>query len=137
MAKLSSYRLLYKTDFPQQYQSLVDQMSLTINQSFQEVYSAFNNNITFADNINATIVTINVSVDKTGTPQTAVNFKLNTFQTVLQGLIVLNTVCTNNSLIYPTAGLFLSFTSAKGTVSINNIQGLPKDDKWAITLLAI
>lgn len=137
MAKLSSYRRIYKTDYEKPYQGLVDSMSLTINQSFDEVYQALNHNITFTDNIQATIATITVSVDASGTPLTNTSFKLANGQTVAQGLIAINAVCANNVNILPDSGIFLAFTNSTGTINISNIKGLSKDNRWIITILAI
>jgi hypothetical protein len=137
MAKLASYRTIYKQDFDPKYSDLVDSLSLTINDSFNEIYSALNNKLTFSDNFVATVATVSASVDSTGRPQRNTIFKINSYQTAVQGIIVIGAVCTSSSLTYPNSGIFIDYTYNSGTVTVNYIKGLPAGPNFSITLIAI
>jgi hypothetical protein len=138
MAKLSNYRRIYKKDYPETFQEAIDILAITVNQSFDEVYQALNKNITFADNINATIATISVSVDANGTLLNSASFKLNTGQTSVQGIIVINATATvANSAVWPTSGVFVGFSAAKDIVTLSKVQGLQASITYQLTLLCI
>jgi hypothetical protein len=137
MAKLSSYRTIYKQDFDPKYSDLVDSLSLTINDSFNEIYGALKNNITFSDNINATISTITVSVDSTGKVQKSTSFKTGTYQTSVKGLMVINAACTSSNFTFPNSGLFVDYVFNSGVVNLNYIKGLPANETFSLTILVI
>ena len=80
MAKLSNYRRILSTDYEPQYKAVIDQLATSLNNSFDEIYSALNNNLTFTDNISGTVTTITATVDASGNPNRTVQFKLNTNQ---------------------------------------------------------
>lgn len=134
--KLSSYKRIYKTDYDPQFQDLVNQLAEPVNLGFDELYNVLNNNVNFADNINCTIASLDVTVDATGKPLRATTFKLRTGQTTLLGLIVINVSSTIPST-YAKSGIQANFTLNTNTVIINNIQGLTAEIPYTLTILAI
>ena len=68
MAKLSGYRRIVKTDYPDEYKSLVDQLSVSINNGFDTLYNALNGKLNFYDNISSTIAEVRLTVDIDGFP---------------------------------------------------------------------
>jgi hypothetical protein len=135
--KLPSYRRLFKTDYAEDYQELVDKMAVSINNGFDTLFDALNNKLTFTDNILSTIQEFSVSVDSNGTPiKKNTQFKLAVGQTTLQGLIIID--CyeekTNNP---PPSAPFISFTKNEGNVIITNINGLTPITTYTVKVLAL
>lgn len=135
--KLPSYRRILKTDYTQEYQPLVDKLSVSINYGFDTLYDALNQKLTFQDNIASTITTFNVSVDSTGKPLQLTQFKLSQYQTTVQGVIVLNCYGYNNPNELPNAGVFISFSKSENIININYIKGLEPNIQYVINVLAL
>ena len=135
--KLPSYRRLFKTDYVEEYQELVDKMAVSINNGFDTLYDALNNKLTFTDNILSTIQEISISVDSNGVPiKKNLQFGLATGQTTIQGLIVID--CyeekTNNP---PLSAPFVSFIKSENKITITNVKGLTPSTNYTIKVLAI
>lgn len=134
--KLPNYRRIFKTDYDQEYQDLVDKLAVSINYGFDSVYEALNKKLTFSENISCTIAEFSVTVDSTGEPKKKTQFKLDENQTTIQGLIVIN--CyeerTGNP---PSYTPFISFIKNENNVLIKNIKGLTFDKSYIIKVLAI
>jgi hypothetical protein len=135
--KLPSYRRIYKTDYAEEYQSLVEKLAVSINYGFDTLYDALNQKLNFQDNFSATIAEFNVTVDTSGTPTQLTQFKLSAAQTSVQGVLVLNCYGAKNPDTLPTSGVFVSFNKNENYVNINNIKGLTPNVLYTIKLLAI
>lgn len=133
MGLLSSFKRIYKTDFEPQYQNLIEQLSNYVNPNTEQLFLTLKNNVTLKDNIYGQVVDIIVKVNENGTPITSVGFT-NNLSTPIIGLVVLNCVSTSGSNIFPTAGVFCSFTQNNKNVLINNISGLPANQEFSIKL---
>ena len=132
MGLLQSFKRIYKNDFPQQYQSLIDQLSNYINPNTEAVYQTLTNNVTLANNIYGQVVTISTQVNSTGTPIQKLAFQ-STITTSILGMVVLNAVSANAN-VFPTSGIFCSFAQNGQTITINNITGLPASTSFTLTL---
>ena len=75
--RLPSWKQIISTDYAKQFQSLVAQLSLSLNNGVNVLYNALNNNLTIRDNFLATVADVVVQVDSTGKPTQASAFKLN------------------------------------------------------------
>lgn len=137
MAKLSSYRRLIKTDYAQEYQPLIEQLGVSINNGFDTVFNALNGKLNFADNIASTITEFKVTVTSDGTPQQTTQFRLGNNQTNLIGLLVLNVSGADNPSLRATSGLAIAYTPNNGIVTINNIKGLETGKAYLVKVLAI
>jgi hypothetical protein len=137
MAKLSSYRNLYKQDFPGPNQDLVDKLATTINPAFNELYDALNNKLTFTENFNATVGNFTITVDANGRPANATSFKLNDNQANLIGLFVINAFGAKDSSILPAGGVFVSFKKNNNYVIINTVLGLQPNISYNIKVVAL
>lgn len=135
--KLSSYRRIYDQDYQGPSQQLVSQLATPLNASFQELYDGFNNNITFSDNINCTLISFNVSVDATGKPLNTTQFKLANYQTNVSGLWVINTVNNQSPTVYAPGAVQCYFVKSNNNVIINNIKGLTPSLNYTVTVIAI
>lgn len=137
MAKLSSYRRLIKTDFAQEYQPLIEQIGISVNNGFDTIFNALNGKLSFVDNILSTVVEFRVTVNDEGNPQQTTQFKLDKNQTNLIGLIVLNISGVDNPTLRALSGLAISYTPNNGIVTINNIKGLEAGKPYNIKVLAL
>ncbi len=137
MAKLSSYRRIVKNDYQDEFKPLIDQLSVSINNGFDTLYNALNGKLNFYDNISSTIAEVKISVDAGGFPLQKTQFKLSGNNTNVEGILVLNAIGYNNSSLYPTSGLAVSYSSASGLVTIDNIKGLEPNKVYLVKFLVI
>lgn len=133
MGLLASFKRIYKNDFPQQYQSLIDQLSNYINPNTEAVYNTLNNNVNLANNIYGQVATFSTQVTSTGAPTQSLSFT-STVPTSILGMVVLNAIASGSSSVYPTGGIFCSFTQNGQTITINNITGLPTGTSFTLTV---
>lgn len=135
--KLPSYRRIFKTDYAEDYQELVDKLAVSINYGFDTVYDALNKNLTFDDNIACTIASFTVTVDIYGVPvKKNTQFKLSEKQKSIQGLIVIDCYEEKKNLPPPSAP-FITFLKSENNVLIKNIKGLTADTSYVIKVLAL
>lgn len=99
------------------------------------ILTSLNNNLTLEDNFLATVNTITVSVDSTGTPTSTSAFSVKN-NNPIDGLIVLSALNQTSSIVYPTGGIFISFTQSGSKVTITNITGLPTNNTFNIKIVA-
>ena len=151
---LGSYRRIMKQDYSPNNQKDIDTLSITVNDSFESIYNAFKNQITFADNINCTITTITTSVNSSSVPQSPLIIKLASYQKKINGILVMNVVA-SDGVSGPTGGVYLNYainnnsTSSSNTtnsgnqagnpltITVNKILGLPAGKVFEITILII
>lgn len=134
MAKLPGYRRIFTTDYEKQYQQLVDSLSVSINQGFDSLYNALNNNLTLGDNSTSTIKTITLSVDSNGVPNPGSQFTLNTTTKVI-GMQVVSAINNTNNKTYPTSQPFITFSQNSNIITINNISGLQTSNSYTLTII--
>jgi hypothetical protein len=136
--KLPSYRRIFKTDYSDEYQALVEDLAVSINYGFDTLYDALNKKLTFQDNIESTISDITVTVDENGVPlKRNTQFKLSENQTTVQGLMVLDAYETKNTDSPPPSAVFVSFIKNENFVLIKNIRGLTPGVSYTLKVLAI
>lgn len=133
--KLPSYRRIFKTDYSNDYQELVEKLAVSINNGFDTLYDALNKKLNFADNINSTIAEFTVKVKEDGKPTKVTQFKLDTNQTSVQGVIVIS--CYDEDSNPPPSAVFVGFTKNESSVNINYIKGLTANITYTIKVLAI
>ena len=133
--KLPSFRRLIRTDFKQEFQALVDQLSVSINIGIENLYDALNRKLTLRDNIACTVKEIDVKVDASGTPTATTLFKMD-ISNRLEGITVLNALNIDDSTGYPTGGIFISWTQTQNGILINNITGLVANQTYRLKLVA-
>jgi hypothetical protein len=133
--KFPTFKRIYKTDFPTQEQSLVEKLSLTINNGFEVIYNAMARNVSLSDNVACTVKTISVKVDSSGTPTSSLSFKLDVVGQI-KGISVVKAENLTNSNVYVTSHPFLTYTQNDMTITVNNVSGLPANNTFNITLIA-
>lgn len=132
--KLPSFRRLFKNDFKEEFQGLVDQLSVSINAGIESVYEALNKKLTFKDNFSCTVKDVTLSVDSTGTPKTSITLPLDVSGRI-DGVTVLYALNNSSSSRYVTSGVHVSWTQTQNGLSINNIAGLYTDDEYLIRIV--
>lgn len=132
--KLGNFRRLFKTDFKEEFQGLIDQLSNTLNSSFESIFQLTNKNISLKDNISCTLKTIQISVDDSGTPKSSITISLDSSNKV-QGLTILKIDNLTNSTSYTSSGVNISFTITNDGVRIDNIKGLIASNNYQINLV--
>lgn len=131
---LATFKRLFKGDYNAQYQDLVEQLSLTINNGFDNLYNLTVNRISLKDNISCTLKTVQISVDSSGNPVNPVVISLSQ-TTKVQGLTLLNLTNLVSSTTYPTSGVHVSFSVINSGVSISNVTGLLANNKYQMNIV--
>jgi hypothetical protein len=134
MALLGTYRRIYKQDYSEENQKDIDTLSITVNDSFQSIYSALTNQITLKDNINCTLTTFTVTVDNNGSPTTKTNIKIANYQSTVSGICVINASC-NDGTTNPTSGLFINYSINNNTVTSSNQTNAGNQSANPLTIL--
>lgn len=136
MAKLPSWKRIIEQDYPQKYQDLIQQLAVPLNYGIEVLYSLLNGKLTFKDNIASTIKELDVQVDSSGKPLTTTTIK-KTSSDRIEGIIVVRAQNLTNSTIYPSSGVFISYTETTDSIIINNITGLQANNFYRINVIAL
>jgi len=137
MAKLPNFRRLYSSDFEPDKKDLIDRLGTSLNNAIETLFDALNKKLTFRDNISATIVELSVTVNSGGVPNKPTSFKLDARQTIVEGLMVIDAVGTTDPLLFPTAGVFVSFTKNENIIIIRNVKGLQAEKPYTLKIIAL
>lgn len=131
--KISGFKRLVKEDFPPDQQGLVEKLATVFNLFQEQVYYAFNNNISLSENILAQTISIKMRVDATGHPIGNDQIKY-TLKTRPRGAQV---IAANN--ITDTSGLsgapFLVFALAGDIITISQVTGLIPGKDYDLTVV--
>lgn len=134
--KLPNFRRIFRQDFEEQFQSLVDQLASTININFETLYQALDNRISLKENVFSSVVDVQVVVDASGKPTSQTAGKVDSFLTTIIGMSVISVTNLTNPNGYPTSGVTISFSPQSGGFLINNITGLIPGDKYQLKIVA-
>lgn len=137
--KLPNYKKLFKQDYAQEYQELVDALAASLNIGIETLYNALNKRLTFRDNFAVTIKDVEVTVNASGIPTTSTGFSIDANQRV-DGLDVWRVDNLTNTTAYPTGGVFITWTQGTAqtanAVTINHVTGLVTGNKYRIRVVA-
>jgi cell division protein ZapA (FtsZ GTPase activity inhibitor) len=133
--KLPSFKRIFKTDYKPNIQATIEQLARSINDGMDNLFNMSNKNVSLDDNLYCIVKTITVTVDSTGTPKQTVGFK-NTLSSKIKGLQVINAQNSTDSSIYVNNCPFISFSESSSFININNITGLPANNKFDLTIIA-
>ena len=135
MTKLATYKRLTTTDFKEDQQAFVEQLSFPINDGFSQLYFAMNGRVDLRNNLFCTVKDVEITVKDNGIPVNSTSFSLDRDGKML-GCQVLYAANQANTAIYPTAQPFVSFTQNGKTVTINHISGLQSGDRYIVRIVA-
>lgn len=131
---LPSWKNIISTDFAQQFQSLVAQLSLSLNNGVSVLYTALNNNLTIRDNFLGTVTDVTVTVNSNGVPTQTTALKLDTTTPVDFVMVGLATNLTNSGT-YLLGAPFISGTQSGQIYTINNVTGLTPNQQWSLRVI--
>lgn len=133
--KLPNFRRIFKGDYQAEFQGLVEQLSVTINNGFEVIYEALNNKISLRDNIACTVGEFLVEVNDSGTPKNSITVKLRSSNERVEGVMVISATNTSNASTYPPGAVFVSYTPNSDFITINNIKGLTANVQYRIKVV--
>lgn len=130
--KIPTFQRIVKEDFKKDDQDAADKLGYVLNNFCETLVTALNKRLTIADNLAMEYKTLTLTVDSTGKPISATSFTTALGQ--LQGIIVVQAINITNSITYPTAAPWVSWTQKGTSVVVNNISGLQANNKYQLTL---
>ena len=133
MSTIDNFKKIVQEDYDKQYQDMINKLAYSINPFAEQVVDALDNGISITDNLNWGKATITVTVDSTGTPTTITKFKSGITGNSY-GVAVEKAVNTTNATVYPTSAPFISYSESNGVITVNNISGLPANNKFTLNL---
>ena len=133
---LPPYKRIYKTDYKQEYWGLMELLSFVLNTAFSTLYNTLTRNISLSDNIYCIKKDVLVQVDSKGNPLTTTTMAIDITGFKAVGMSVFNAVNQTNPTTYPTAVPFITFLQTDAGLQLNNIQGLPANNKFLLTIIA-
>lgn len=135
--KLKSWRRLISQDYDKEDQKLIEQISSPINNAMNELYFTLNGRTSLTDNMHCTVKDLDITVDSRGIPKngSSSSFNLDKPGSVL-GITVLAAFPQQNTNSYATSQPFVSFVQNGSSIIINNITGLPENQRFIVRLVA-
>lgn len=134
--KLPSYQRIMKEDIEEEYRPLIEKIGFSINSFLQAVLTLSTNQITIKDNLFQEIKLITVEVTSSGKPTTQLQLST-TLTNQLAGIQVIKIVNNTSTTVYPTSGVFPSWSQNNKVITINHITGLVPGNNYTISLLLI
>jgi hypothetical protein len=132
--KLENVRRIIAEDFPKDQQNLVNKLAIILNNFMETTFNVLNNNVNF-DNLSAELVTIKVTVDKSGIPTTDTKFSTTKIGNASGGW-VLGVSNLTNSNSYVSSAPFVDFTNVSDKLfQIKHVCGLTENQQYSIQLV--
>jgi|GEM_PF-1876691 hypothetical protein len=135
MPRLSSYKRIVTNDYKEEDRELVDQLSGSVNDSFNALYFAVNGRLSLSENIFCTVKDVEVTVNSSGVPTFTTSFGLNSSYLVI-GCQVIKVDNLTNSSSYPTGQPFITFVQNGNSVIINHISNLQPNNRYLVRIVA-
>lgn len=132
--KLPLYKRIFKTDFAQEYQGLVEQLSASLNSGIETLYDLTNKKISLRDNVACTVKDFDVMVNAAGIPMATTSVSLDVPGRV-DGISVIRCDNLKNSAVYPTGQPFITFTQTGQAVIVSQIAGLQSGQMWRLRVI--
>jgi hypothetical protein len=133
MSQLTFVQKIVQESFPQADQQTMATLASVINPFITNVANILNDGITLGDNFKAFIKSLTVTVDASGTPINPLTFQTGLGQPT-KHVLVTRAVYTGTTPVYPTGAPFISYTDQSGTITVNNITGLPANQEFTLTV---
>jgi hypothetical protein len=130
--KISAFKRIVKEDYDEKDQPLVEKLASVFNLFQEQIYYAFNNNITIEENLNAHTATFKAKVDSNGKPIGNSQVKY-TLKTKPKGAMVINVRSYDGSLL--SGAPFVTYTINGEIITITQITGLLANKDYDITVV--
>ena len=132
--RLPSFRHIFKADYKQEFQDLVDKLSVSLNNGIEAIYDALNGKLSLSDNLYCDVTDVKVTVDSDGIPKIKTGYKIK-LTTKPIGIQVIDAINQTNSNTYPTSGIFIDFTYENNQITINAVKGLQADQVYNLKII--
>lgn len=130
--KISAFKRLVKEDYDAEDQPLIEKLASVFNLFQEQVYYAFNNNITLEENLSAITVTYKAKVNSSGIPIGNNQIKY-TLKTRPKGSMVINVRSYDGSLL--AGSPFITYTLNGEIITITQITGLLPNKDYDVTIV--
>ena len=131
MARIDNVQRILVDEFPEEDRETISKLANILNYFMTQTVDVVNGRLDY-DNINKSIITIDITVNANGTPLQPTSFNA---EAGVIGHDVINARNLTNSAIYPLAKPFVSFSAQQnGLYRINNITGLQPNNKYQLTI---
>lgn len=133
MARINNYKAISYDDYSEEAAEIMEDLADILNPFMREVTDAINGNIDF-ENLKQAVIELQVTVNSNGTPNVTT---FNVGASSIKGMDVISARNLTNNNVYPTSKPFINYspTSSGNTVTLNNISGLPADNRFALNVL--
>ena len=132
----STFRRLLKEDFDPENQALIDKLAFVINPLIETMTRAFTRNLSFDDNINCQVKSLEITVDSSGVPTQTTSFR-SSLTSKSQGIFCVRAQNLTNSSTYPSGGVLISFTENQKIITIQHVTGLQANNKYQLKIISI
>lgn len=132
--KLPNFKRLVYNDFPKDFQSLIEQLSYSVNNPIETITSAFSNNISIRDNLLCNVKDIDITVDSTGTPSSTAAMVI-TNSNPIEGMQVIRAISPTSANIMPNGGIIISYTQNGSRIVLNRVTGLPANQLFSLRII--
>lgn len=131
--KLPNFKRIIKSDYPKDYQDLVDRLAGSINIGFESLYDLANGKIG-PDNLAVVTRDVVLSVDASGVPINPTSVALNSTVRTVTGIRVILAQNQTNSNLYPISAPFISFFQNGTNVEIQHVSGLQPNNQYLLRI---
>jgi hypothetical protein len=122
---------LQRENFDKDSQDMIESLASSLNPFMEQTRNCLDKRIDF-NNLNQELINFTLSVDASGIPKTAVQWKSNLLTNVA-GCQVISAI----GEVYPTGAPFVTFLQNANIVTVQHVTGLPADVKFKFTVLSI
>jgi hypothetical protein len=133
--KLPSFRRIFKQDYDEKDQPLVETLSSSINIGIENLQNNLNRNVSLKDNVFCIVRDLSVTVNSSGGLVTPISIPVD-IKTTIIGITIISAINTTNSGAYPISAPFAGFSQSANVLSINNISGLQANTLYSIRIVA-
>lgn len=135
MGKLPAYKRIYYNDFAKEAQETIEQLSYTVNNAFEGIFNSLNKNINIRDNLAVSVRDVTVNVDANGVPLSTLTFGVDN-NNPIDGILVIRALNQTNNNVFPTGGIFITYSQTGTKITINNITGLLPNNTFLVRVIA-
>lgn len=133
--RLPLFKRIFKSDYTPEQQGLIEKLSSSINIGMELIYDALNKKLTLIDNIASTVRDVVITSNVSGVPLTTTQFSLD-LTTQVMGVQVIRAENLTNSSIYPSSGVFITYSQSGNNIIINHITGLQANNQYRLKVIA-
>ena len=135
MARIPSTKRFIVEEFKEQ-RPWIEKLLGPLNDFILNVNNAFNNNLTFTENLSSQISVVKFQTDSSGNIFGDYSFK-NNLKGNAVGVWIVRIQDTAANPVAVTSGVFVDWSNGDGQIIINNVTGLGVSKEYNITFIAI